>query len=51
MIVRRKVWLYRTHDSLLAQRVEFTRAVTKKEAVALIMKHYKKIAVELWGTR
>ena len=49
MIARRKVWLYRTHDSLLAQRVEFNRAVTKKEAIALILKHYKKIAVELWS--
>lgn len=50
MIARRKVWLYRTHDSLLAQRIEFSRAVTRKEAEALILKHYKKIVVELWST-
>ena len=49
MIVRRKVWLYRTHDTLLAKPVEFSRAVTKKEVEAWVLATYRKIVVELWS--
>ena len=51
MIARRRTWIYRTHDSNLARPITFTRAVTRKEAEALILKHYKKIVVELWSSK
>lgn len=49
MIVRRKVWVYRTHDELLAQRIEFAKPVTKNEAATHILRTLKKIVVEIWS--
>ena len=50
MIVRRKVWLYRTHDEMIARRIEFPRPVTRREAAHHILKKLKKIVVEIWSS-
>ena len=49
MIVRRKVWVYRTHDSILAQRIEFSKPVTKNEVATHVLRVLKKIVVEIWS--
>ena len=49
MIVRRKTWLYRTHESLVAKRIVFGLPVSKKYVEEYVLQQFKKIVVEIWA--